>query len=137
MIQSGFGHIQVNIQPTNMQFYKDLFTFLGWKLLLEMPDFAGFGEEHGGSIWFTPPQKADARNDYDGIGMNHLAICVPHQADVDQTVEYLKAHQVACLFETPRHRPDFCESEAATYYQVMFESPDRVLFEVVYTGPKE
>ena len=27
-------------------------------------------------------------------------------------------------------------SESETYYQVMFESPDKVLFEVVYTGAK-
>ena len=41
------------------------------------------------------------------------------------------------LFETPRHRPDFAHGEDTTYYQVMFESPDRILFEIVYTGPKE
>ena len=41
------------------------------------------------------------------------------------------------LFETPRHRPDFAHGEDTTYYQVMFESPDRILFEIVYTGPKD
>jgi len=137
MIQSNFGHIQVNIQPTNLDFYKELFTFLGWKLLFEMPGFAGYGDANGGSVWFTAPIKADAKNDYDGIGMNHLAISVPQAADVDHTVEYLKAHNVACLFNTPCHRPDFTGDGPDDYYQVMFESPDRVLFEVVYTGPKE
>jgi hypothetical protein len=39
------------------------------------------------------------------------------------------------LFDTPRHRPDFSQSPDHTYYQIMFESPDRILFEVVYTGP--
>ena len=58
------------------------------------------------------------------------------QADVDATVGYLEKQGVAALFETPRHRPDFATSETDTYYQVMFESPDGVLFEVVYTGPK-
>ena len=44
---------------------------------------------------------------------------------------------VAPLVEiTPRHRPEFSASEHDTYYQIMFESPDRVLFEVVYEGPK-
>ncbi len=38
---------------------------------------------------------------------------------------------------TPRHRPEFSQGPDQTYYQVMFESPDRVLFEVVYTGPKQ
>jgi len=50
-------------------------------------------------------------------------------------VDYLKKAGVPALFETPRHRPDFCSSPDQTYYQVMFESPDRLLFEVVYSGP--
>ena len=41
------------------------------------------------------------------------------------------------LFETPRHRPEFAESDGHTYYQVMFASPDGILFEIVYVGPKE
>ena len=40
------------------------------------------------------------------------------------------------LFETPRYRPDF-SSEPNTYYQIMFESPDRILFEIVYVGPND
>ena len=40
------------------------------------------------------------------------------------------------LFETPRHRPDFARSADQTYYQVMFEIPDHILLEVVYTGRK-
>jgi hypothetical protein len=52
-------------------------------------------------------------------------------------VVYLREHNVQPLFETPRHRPEFSAGPDQTYYQVMFESPDRILFEVVYTGPKE
>jgi catechol 2,3-dioxygenase-like lactoylglutathione lyase family enzyme len=78
----------------------------------------------------------DVANDYDGPGMNHLAIGTEAQADVDATVDYLRGHGVELLFETPRHRPEFSRSDDQTYYQVMFESPDRILLEVVYTGPK-
>ena len=66
--------------------------------------------------------------------MNHLAISVSSQAAVDKTVVYLQEHNIKMLFETPRHRPEFCSSTEETYYQVMFESPDRILFEVVYLG---
>jgi hypothetical protein len=68
--------------------------------------------------------------------MNHLGIGAASQVDVDAAVAYLAERGVAALFETPRHRPEFSGSEEQTYYQVMFESPDRILFEVVYTGPK-
>jgi catechol 2,3-dioxygenase-like lactoylglutathione lyase family enzyme len=85
--------------------------------------------------WFVGEAKA-VSNDYDGPGLNHLAIGTATQADVDAMADYLRQQRVELLFETPRHRAEFTEGDDQTYYQVMFESPDRILFEVVYTGPK-
>ena len=134
MIKSTVGHIQYNIDEKNMQFYKDLFGFLGWKVICDEPKILGIEDENKASLWFTGPAK-NVENDYDGPGANHLGIAVPRQSDVDETVAYFKEHSILPLFETPRHRPEFCGSEDSTYYQVMFESPDRLLFEVVYMGP--
>ena len=133
MIKSDIGHIVFNINPLNMAFYKDLFQFLGWALWYDDPNMLGLGNERGGSLWFSGPLKA-VSNDYDGPGVNHVGISVAAQTDVDEVVTYLKEHSVPALFETPRHRPDF-SAPGQTYYQVMFESPDRILFEIVYTGP--
>ncbi|MFN3335240.1 MAG: VOC family protein, partial [Caldilinea sp.] len=72
----------------------------------------------------------------DGPGMNHLAFTAASIADVDEAVGWLRAHDVAALFDTPRHRPEFARDEQSTYYQVMFETPDRILLEIVYIGPK-
>ncbi len=92
------------------------------------------GGENGASLWFSEPIKP-LDNDYDGKGMNHVGISVGAQSDVDSACTFLQERSVPALFGTPRHRPDF-SSEPDTYYQVMFESPDRVLFEIVYTGLK-
>lgn len=135
MNQSSLGHLQINITPKNVTFYKDLFGMLGWKVLYEDDNTLGLGGAQGASVWFVSPAKA-VKNDYDGPGVNHLGISVKAQVDVDETVAYLKAHGVQSLFDTPRHRPEFSAGPDDTYYQVMFESPDRVLFEVVYAGPK-
>ncbi|HTX80461.1 MAG TPA: hypothetical protein VMC62_12370 [Longilinea sp.] len=135
MVNSRLGHAQIDIQTKNIAFYKDLFAFLGWKVEYEDANMLGVVDRNGASLWFTGPLK-ECPNDYDGVGMNHLAIAVDVQADVDEAVAYLKAHNVESLFDTPRHRPEFCSGPERTYYQVMFESPDRILFEVVYTGPK-
>ena len=129
------GHLQVNIHTSHLGFYKELFDFLGWKTLYDDENMLGVGCETGSSLWFCSPLK-DLANDYDGIGMNHLGIAVEKQGDVDQAVEYLKKYNITALFNTPCHRPEFSGPES-TYYQVMFESPDRILFEVVYTGPKD
>jgi prepilin-type processing-associated H-X9-DG protein len=135
MISSHIGHIVFQIHPVNMAFYKDLFTFMGWKLWVEDPGMLGMGDERGQSLWFDGHVKAIS-NDYDGPGVNHVGIGVETQADVDAVVDFLRTRGVAALFETPRHRPEF-SGAGKTYYQVMFESPDRILFEVVYTGAKE
>jgi catechol 2,3-dioxygenase-like lactoylglutathione lyase family enzyme len=134
MEKSNFSHVVAWVDIKNLGFYKDLFTFLEWGVLYDDPNMVGVGDEHGSSLWFGAPLK-DAKNDYDGVGVNHIGVAVKKQADVDATVNYLKKLGVPALFETPRHRPEFSGPDS-TYYQVMFESPDKLLFEVVYTGPK-
>jgi catechol 2,3-dioxygenase-like lactoylglutathione lyase family enzyme len=133
MMQSSIGHIQIIVDPKNNAFYKDLLCFMGWSVWYDDPAMLGVGNAQGTSLWFSGPAKP-ASNDYDGVGMNHLGISVTSREDVDQVVAYLEEHGVPALFETPRHRPEFCAGPEKDYYQVMFESPDRVLFEVVYTG---
>ncbi|HEX7434547.1 MAG TPA: hypothetical protein VF326_12920 [Anaerolineaceae bacterium] len=134
MNKSSIGHLQINIDAKNVGFYKELFSFLGWSMLFDDPSTLGVGCEQGSSLWFVGGAR-DVKNDYDGPGMNHLGIAVSTQSDVDLVVAFLQEHGVKALFETPRHRPDFSSGPDKTYYQVMFESPDRILFEVVYTGP--
>jgi catechol 2,3-dioxygenase-like lactoylglutathione lyase family enzyme len=134
-MQSHLGHIVFSVRPANLGFYKDLMGFLGWKVLYEDDGMLGVGGAHNASLWFARAGKESFENDYDAPGVNHVAIHTAAQADVDATVAYLTERGVASLFETPRHRPDFA-ADPETYYQVMFESPDRILFEVVYIGPK-
>lgn len=135
-MQSHIGHLVFYIDPQNAPFYKDLLAFMGWKIWYDEPGMLGMGEEGGGSLWFSPPLKAH-ENDYDGRGLNHLGIGVGSLADVDAAVGFLRERGIPALFETPRHRPEFSASPDKTYYQVMFETPDRILIEVVYTGPKD
>ncbi len=133
MIQAKFGHIQFNVRAENLPFYKDLLTFLGWTTLVDDPMMLGVGSEAHYSLWFFGGAK-EVSNDYDGPGMNHLALDVQSQDEVDQVVVYLRERGIPPLFDTPRHRPEFSQDAGHTYYQVMFESPDRILFEVVYIG---
>lgn len=130
-----FSHIQCNVHPANVPFYRDLLAFLGWKTIFDAEGMLGVASTRGESLWFVGQVKG-VKNDYDGPGMNHLGIGTESPADVDAVAAYLTERGVAPLFETPRHRPEFAEGAEETYYQVMFESPDRILWEVVYIGPK-
>lgn len=132
-MQTHVSHLQFNVQPGNLPFYKDLLTFLGWSVLYEAEDMLGLGNGGQASLWFAGQVK-EVANDYDGPGLNHLGIGTVSQAEVDATAAYLAERGVAALFETPRHRPEFSGPDS-TYYQVMFETPDRLLLEVVYIGP--
>ena len=134
-MKSQLGHLQVNIDPANLPFYKDLMAFLGWDTLYDGDGMLGVGGTNGASLWFTPRASEDT-NDYDAAGTNHLGIQMESQADVDAVASYLQGKGVAALFETPRHRPEFSSGPDQTYYQVMFETPDRILLEAVYTGTK-
>jgi catechol 2,3-dioxygenase-like lactoylglutathione lyase family enzyme len=129
------GHMQFNVRGENLPFYRDLLTFLGWRVIGEWPGMIGLGSLGGQSLWFIGQAK-EVSNDYDGPGLNHLAFAAASVADVDESVAWLHGRGVAALFETPRHRPDFSADEQSTYYQVMFETPDRILVEIVYIGPK-
>jgi catechol 2,3-dioxygenase-like lactoylglutathione lyase family enzyme len=135
-MRTNLAHIQFNVRPENLPFYRDLMGALGWETLYDSDGMLGVAGANGESFWFAGEVK-ETRNDYDGPGVNHIGIGAPSPADVDAVAGYLRDRGVPLLFDTPRHRPEFSESEAHTYYQVMFETPDRILLEVVYTGPKD
>jgi catechol 2,3-dioxygenase-like lactoylglutathione lyase family enzyme len=134
-MQANLTHMQFNVQPENIAFYKDLLAFLGWQTLHEGEGILGVADKNGVSLWFAGQVKA-VSNDYDGPGLNHLAFAAASQSEVDTVATYLTERDIELLFETPRHRAEFSQSADQTYYQVMFETPDRILIEVVYTGPK-
>ncbi len=129
------NHVVLNIDPENLGFYRDLFAALGWPTLVDMPEHQMIGVGEGlGSVWIGPNGNGQA-NDRDGVGMNHLALNADSVEAVDAAAAWIAGRGVPALYETPRHRPDFAWGEGNTYYQVMFDSPDKVLIEVVYTGP--
>ncbi|MBT3313589.1 MAG: hypothetical protein HN390_03150 [Anaerolineae bacterium] len=132
MIKTTLGHIQLNIDSQNTPFYKELFAFLDWETLHDAEGALGVGCADS-SLWFIGNAN-DAKNDYDGTGMNHLGLHVQSQDEVDQMVVYLREKNILPLFETPRHRPEFSQDADHTYYQVMFETLDKILIEVVYIG---
>ncbi len=135
-MKTNLGHIVFSVDPANLPFYRDALNFLGWATIYEGDGMLGVGDGEKVSLWFGPSTSA-ARNDYDAPGVNHVAIAAGSVADVDAAAAFLRGRGVQMLFDTPRHRPDFSQSPEHTYYQIMFESPDRLLFEVVYMGPKD
>src|SRR5262249_47376061 len=86
------------------------------------------------ALWFEGEANG-AHNDYDGAGLNHLAITTEQQADVDTAATYVRGKGVALLFETPCNRPEHAASDNHLYFPAMSPPPARTLFEVVTAGP--
>lgn len=133
MSARSISHLQFNVSPDNFGFYRSLLSQLGFDVF---PDTDGYvaGSGDGTSLWFIGSDAAE-QQDHDQRGMNHLAFDAESVAFVDETAAFLPTLGVEPLFETPRRRPDFIGEGDIDYYQVMFRSPDGLLFEVVYTGP--
>ena len=112
-----------------------MLTFLGWQILHQSDNMLGCGYLDGSSLWFTQ-RIQHVEYDYDGPGMNHIAFHAESIDDVNKAVTFLLSKNIPALFDTPRHRSEFSDGPDDTYYQVMFETPDKILMEIVYIGPK-
>lgn len=134
-MKTSVGHIQFLIDYKNVSYYKKLFEYFEWSVIVEMEGVIGFTNGEKTSLWFLEGTKKEAAG-HTMYGMNHIGFSVELQNQVDEATEFIKTLGSTPLFETPRHRAEFASNEKETYYQVMFESPDKILLEVVYTGVK-
>lgn len=132
MAANSVNHLQFNVTPDNLEFYRSLLNQLGFQVPESEGYVSGFG--NGASLWFIGSDVTE-QQDHDHRGVNHIAINADAVADVDAAAGALVSLETEALFETPRRRDDFIGDGETDYYQVMFRSPDGILFEVVYTGP--
>ncbi|MDA1061255.1 MAG: VOC family protein [bacterium] len=135
-MKSYLYHLQININFKNVDFYKNLMEFMGWKVIFETTDAVGYKSQTNGDLWFVQADNLEQTN-YDAIGVNHISLRATSMSDVDAVNEYLNQNDIRTLFDTPKHRPEFTSSKNETYYQIMFETPDKILFEIVYIGAKD
>ncbi len=132
MAANGINHLQLNVSPANFDYYRRLLTQLGFQVPESDGYVSGFGD--GVSLWFIGSDVAE-QQDHDHRGVNHISINADAVADVDAAAALLADLETEALFGTPQRRDDFIGGGETDYYQVMFRSPDGILFEVVYTGP--
>ena len=52
-MQAHLTHMQFNVQPEHMPFYKDLLAFVGWQSLYDSAEMIGVADKNGVSLWFA------------------------------------------------------------------------------------
>lgn len=127
-MKATLSHIEIN--TSNLKFYKELLTYLGYKIIREWDN--EFGASDGSTdMWVT---EVGTKYKGDGfhrkrIGLNHLAVRVSSKDEVDQFYkEYLQPKNIAVLYGGPKEYPEYVPG----YYAVYFEDPDRIKLEVTY-----
>lgn len=133
-IKASLNHLVFLIHDydKNIVIYKNLFDYFGFQIVADESYGLGVVIQSGLSLWIMRTSN-ETINHRDANGLNHLALSVSSKEDVDTfSTEFLKENNIECLFDTPKARPDFT-GDQNTYYQVMFELPGSVLFEVVFT----
>ncbi len=130
-MKATFDHLTLYVGDfeKSAAFYRDLFSYLGGKVVLESRKHLGLSL-NGGQIWLKETEPDFKKHSFHRkrIGVNHLAWRVTSPEEVDQFYrEYLKPRGITPLYNSPAHYP-YTEK----YYAVYFEDPDRLKLEVVF-----
>jgi len=131
-IKTTFNHLQIYVsdRKTSFPFYKELLTYLGYRVVDEDDICLGMRNEPT-DIWLKEAPKKFKANKYHrkNVGVNHLAFGVSKKEDVDKFYqEFLIPHGIKPLYNTPKRFPEYTEQ----YYAIFFEDPDRIKLEVVF-----
>jgi catechol 2,3-dioxygenase-like lactoylglutathione lyase family enzyme len=124
-------HVQINVgEPGAIAFYRALFAFLDYRVLLDTED--ALGVSNGTTdFWLTatPPARRAARFHRKNSGLNHVCFGVAERADVDRFVtQFMRPRSIPALYDSPREYPEYRPG----YYAVFFEDPDRLKIELAH-----
>ncbi len=123
-------HLQLNVSARSLDFYKDLFTYLGYKIIDESDEYIGVSNGTT-DFWLMKTEEKYLVSGFHrkNTGINHLAFAVEGKEAVDQfSNDFLKTRRIPTLYNTPKLFPEY----GPNYYAVYFEDPDRLKLEVVF-----
>ncbi len=131
-MKTSLYHLQLNVSEAkiSLPFYKDLFTYLDYKIIDESPEHIGVSNG-GTDFWIIETDKEHKTNPFHrkNTGINHLAFRLNSKEEVDMFVnEFLKLKGISTLYDTPRIFSEY----GGEYYAVYFEDPDRIKIEVMF-----
>ena len=131
-MRTSLYHLQINVgdAATAIPFYRALFAYLEYRVIVEAHDMIGVSNGTT-DFWMiaTPQDRRDARFHRKNSGLNHLCFGVRERADVDRfAAEFLTPRSIPVLYDSPRDYPEYRPG----YYAVFFEDPDRLKIEVAH-----
>lgn len=125
-------HIILNVSNPRVSFpfYKDLFTYFGYKIIAEEKnDHIAFRKKGTVDFWIVATDPKYIKNGFHrkNTGINHFALHTSSKKEVDRFYkEFLKPKGIKTLYNSPKTFPEYTPD----YYAVFFEDPDRIKLEV-------
>ncbi|MEK7460683.1 MAG: VOC family protein [Patescibacteria group bacterium] len=122
-------HLQLNVSPAGLLFYRAFFAELGYRISEESDQHLAASDGQV-DFWVIETDPAHAHRPYHrkGTGINHLSFRLSSRAEVDDFVRnFLTPRGITPLYDSPKVYPEY----AADYYAVYFEDPDRIKLEVM------
>lgn len=123
-------HLNVSNAKVSLPFYKDLFTYLEYKIIDQSPEHIGVSNGTT-DFWIIETENTYKTNKFHrkNTGINHLAFRLDSKEEVDRFAnEFLKPKGISTLYDTPKVFPEY----GGEYFAVFFEDPDRIKLEVMY-----
>ncbi len=123
------GHVKLAVSnfSRSFTFYKEIFDTLGYTLVKEGKDSAGWVSCEMYGIWIAQAQIVDHPYKFNSPGLHHLCLKANTKEKVDLIYSLLLKKGLH-IFDIPQKYPRYTNQ----YYAVFFADPDGMKIEVAY-----
>ena len=121
------GHIKISVRDfgESRKFYGQLFDFIGWKMVTDEYDGAGWASPNGFGFWLVPAEIQNHPYKFGAPGWHHFCFKAPSRKQVDRLYnEFILPNNIQ-VFDAPAAYPQY----TADYYAVFFADPDGMKLE--------
>jgi catechol 2,3-dioxygenase-like lactoylglutathione lyase family enzyme len=129
------NHLTINV--SDVEFYYQLFTALGWKIMGHTTRKVSATDGQVG-IWCLKFASKFTKNGFHrkNIGLNHLAFRVDSRAAIEHFYQdFVAAKGLTDLYDGPREYSQYNQGKG--YFATFFEDPDRLKLEICYIAKEE
>lgn len=124
------GHIKLSVRDfaVSRKFYGELFDFIGYKIVTDENDGAGWKSPDGFGFWLEPADVSNHSYKFGSPGLHHFCFKAKSPAAVDRLYQEFILPNNIHVFDPPAHYPQY----APDYYAVFFADPDGMKLEYGY-----
>ncbi|MBI4101265.1 VOC family protein [Candidatus Microgenomates bacterium] len=128
-VKDPLGHVKLAVSDfaLSFDFYKSLFSKLGYAQVSHKLASAGWVTPEGFGIWIAQAENDIPPLEHGAPGFHHLCMKAQSPQDVDELHTQLLETEIH-IFNPPQNYPQYTEN----YYAVFFADPDGMKLEVAY-----